>query len=341
MESCRNVLLEFVVEEARQQLDLLGRSLRHTYYLSEVVAYAINRMPPMFASTEADLNRFRQDCIANKSKIALMVQQALVGVRRDHERNPDPIPEMELHSAPYSLLKLQDILQNQQLLWRDVPHALLNHLEDTLSGAQQQSVLPQGTMGATGIGTSGHRHVHLRSKQQVHAPNHLDRASPATKIITPDNYTLESSLGIVHALERLVIRMAQTKAVRMYGNEELKWLRLDDVVAASLNRLPPMYATTGQGVNYWRQYARFNIGSEVSIIVQEALLESHQLAEYRRQHPLIFYRIRREREQALIQVSQLFFSRQVRWQNIVPLAQESLKRAQSGRVCWQRQLPNS
>jgi hypothetical protein len=135
--------------------------------------------------------------------------------------------------------------------------------------------------------------------------------------------------------------MAQTKAVRMYDQEELKWLRLDDVVATSLNRLPPMYATTGQGVNYWRQYARFNIGSEVSIIVQEALLESHQLAEYRRQHPLIFYRVRREREQALVQVSQLFFSRQVRWQNIVPLTQESLKRAQGGRVCWQRHLPNS
>ncbi|MEI6430517.1 MAG: late competence development ComFB family protein [Pseudanabaena sp. ELA607] len=336
MESCRNVLLEFVVEEARQQLDLLGRSLRHTYYLSEVVAYAINRMPPMFASTEADLKRFRQDCIANKSKIALMVQQALIGVRRDHERNPDPIPEVELHSAPYSLLKLRDILEQQQLLWRDVPHALLNYLEETLSDAHQQSTL------YTSAG-SGHRHVHLRSNPKNSSSASKGEGNPSglSKIITPDHYTLESSLGIVHALERLVIRMAQTKAVRMYDQEELKWLRLDDVVATSLNRLPPMYATTGQGVNYWRQYARFNIGSEVSIIVQEALLESHQLAEYRRQHPLIFYRVRREREQALVQVSQLFFSRQVRWQNIVPLTQESLKRAQGGRVCWQRHLPNS
>ena len=39
MESCRNVLLEFVYEEANAQIQSLGIGIRHKYNLDEVIAY--------------------------------------------------------------------------------------------------------------------------------------------------------------------------------------------------------------------------------------------------------------------------------------------------------------
>jgi hypothetical protein len=83
MESCRNVLLEFVYREANAQIQGLGSGIRHKYNIDEVIAYTLNRLPTMFASTDVGLQSMRQECIAMQANITKVTRQALLAVRRD------------------------------------------------------------------------------------------------------------------------------------------------------------------------------------------------------------------------------------------------------------------
>ncbi len=146
---------------------------------------------------------------------------------------------------------------------------------------------------------------------------------------------LETNLDLSHALERLVIRLAQSHAARLYPPAELQNLRLEDVVADVLNRLPPMYATTDRGIRHWRQYAQLNIGSELMVFIDEAIKKVYQQSKSP-QHLILFTRLRQERNHSLMQVSDLLMGQEVRWQNIVTVVDTSLKQAKSGQVCWRK-----
>jgi hypothetical protein len=146
-------------------------------------------------------------------------------------------------------------------------------------------------------------------------------------------YRLESR-HLNHSLERLIIRMAQTRS-QNFQPAELRFIRLEDVLAKTLNRLPSLYATSDKGINYLRHYAQMNIGSEVAIMVHEAMLEVRN-ANYQKIEPLMFHRIRHEREQALIKVNKLLFGQGVQWQNLNELVSKSIALAKSGKVCWER-----
>jgi hypothetical protein len=148
-----------------------------------------------------------------------------------------------------------------------------------------------------------------------------------------DIYMLESN-QLVHSLERLVVKMAQNRA-QNFQPAELKFIRLEDVLAKSLNRLPPLYATSAKGLGHLRHYAQMNIGSEVSIIVYESMLETRN-ENMQRIDNLMFYQFRREREQAIAKVSKLLFNREVTWQNLNDVLSECLDMAKSGKVCWER-----
>jgi len=142
------------------------------------------------------------------------------------------------------------------------------------------------------------------------------------------------SRHIAHSLERLVIRMAQHRA-QSFSPSELKFIRLEDVLAKTLNRLPSLYATSAKGIGHLRYYAQMNIGSELAIIVHESMLEVRN-ASYQKINPLMFFKVRHEREQALIKVSKLLFDQPVTWQNLNEVFTKSLDFAKSGKVCWQQ-----
>lgn len=68
MESCRNALIEFVYREATAQIHNLGIGIKHKYNIDEVVTYALNRLPPMFASTDVDLQIIKTRMYRHASK---------------------------------------------------------------------------------------------------------------------------------------------------------------------------------------------------------------------------------------------------------------------------------
>ncbi len=327
MESCRNVLIEFVYGEANAQIQNLGSGIRDKFNIDEVTAYALNRLPPMFASTDIDLQLKRQECLAMQADITKVTRQALIAVRRDPLRQPQPLADIELANAPYALLGVQDLLGWQNLMWCDLPKALEEVLENAIAKFNSGNLSPRlSKYGALG-------------RSQLNTKMYLGKSAQKRSISTESKqkeynlYMLESN-QLVHSLERLIIRMAQTRA-QSFQPSELRFIRLEDVLAKTLNRLPPLYATSEKGINHLRHYAQMNIGSEVAIIVHEAMLEVRS-QNYQRIDPLMFYKIRHEREQAMIKVSKLLFNREVKWQNLMEVISTSLDLAKTGKVCWER-----
>jgi len=329
MESCRNVLLEFVYREASTQIQGLGSGIRHKYNIDEVIAYALNRLPPMFASTDIGLQTKRQECMMLQADITKVTRQALIGVRRDPLRNPQPLEDIELANAPYALCYVQERLGWENLMWRDLPMSLEENLESAIAKYNAGNLSPRvGKYGALGRRTAN---------SQMYLSKSTPQSSVAHESIQKEYevYFLESRY-LVHSLERLIIRMAQNRA-QSFSPSDLRFIRLEDVLAKTLNRLPPLYATSAKGLAHLRHYAQMNIGSEVAIMVHESMLEVRN-ASYQRIEPLMFSKIRHEREQSLAKVSKLLFEQPVKWQNLCEVVSKSLELAKSGKVCWQQSI---
>ena len=329
MESCRNVLIEFVQKEAHQQIQNLGTAIRDQYNFNEVVAYALNRLPPMFSATELDLHHKRQECLSIQADVTKVIRQALLAVRRDPLRQPEPLADIELANAPYALQSVQNLLGWQNLVWCDLPKAL----EDALERALIKSMSGNSTLRS---GTFNGQHQpwqrDRRNNSYLIRPNLRSTVDAKTQSIY-DLYRLESE-HLVHSLERLAIKMAQNHAQK-FSATELKFIRLEEVLAKALNQLPPLYATSTKGINYLRYHAQMNIGSELAIIIHEAMVEVRN-ANYAGMQPLMFSQIRCEREQALLNVDKLLGDRQVKWQNLLEVVTQSLELAKKGEVCWHR-----
>lgn len=326
MESCRNVLIEFVYREANAQIQSLGSGIKYKYNIDEVIAYALNRLPPMFASTEIGLQSKRQECIAMQADINKATRQALLGVHRDPLREAEPLEDVDLANAPYALLNAQELLGWKNLMWADLPKALGDELEKAIAKYNSGNLSPRASKyGALGS----------RSNNAIYLGKSTPKYSVADELRQKeyDFYMLESN-HLVHSLERLVIRMAQTRA-QSFPPTELRFIRLEDVLARTLNRLPSLYATSAKGIGHMRYYAQMNIGSEVAIIVHEVMREVRN-ASHQRIDPLMFSKIRYEREQALAKVSKLLLDREVKWQNLSEVVSSSLELAKSGQICWER-----
>jgi hypothetical protein len=329
MESCRNVLLEFVYREANAQIQSLGSGIRSKYNIDEVIAYALNRLPPMFASTDIDLQIKRQECTAIQANITKVTRQALLAVRRDPLREPQPLEAIEVANAPYALLDVQDRLGWTNLMWCDLPKALEDNLENAIAKYNSGNLSPR----VGKYGSFGQRQLNSQMYLGKSQSTQKCSVAPASKQKEYDVYMIESH-QLVHSLERLVIRMAQNRA-QSFPPSVLRFIRLEDVLARTLNRLPPLYATSAKGLAHLRHYAQMNIGSEVAIIVHESMLEARN-ASYQKIDSLMFSKIRHERAQALAKVSNLLFDQQVTWQNLSESVSKALELAKSGKVCWVR-----
>ncbi len=329
MESCRNVLLEFVDREANAQIQGLGSGIRHKYNIDEVIAYTLNRLPSMFASTDVSLQTKRQECAAMQADITKVTRQALLAVRRDPLREHQPLETVEVANAPYALLDAQDRLGWTNLMWCDLPKALEDNLEHAIAKYNSGNLSPR----VSKYGSFGQRQMNSQIYLGKSQSPQKCSVAPESKQQEYDVYMMESH-QIVHSLERLVIRMAQTRAEK-FPSSDLRFIRLEDVLARTLNHLPPLYATSAKGLAHLRHYAQMNIGSEVAIIVHESMLEALK-ASYQKIEPLMFSKIRHERSQALVKVSKLLFDQQVTWQNLSESVSKALEVAKSGKVCWVR-----
>ncbi|GET42092.1 late competence development ComFB family protein [Microseira wollei] len=121
---CRNVMETLVSQEIDAQLLLLPARVAQSVNKIDVMTYAMNRLPALYASSQKGWQY--QMSRAQKQygqQILLAVRQAIIAVQRDPLRRVIPLQshgDVQSQAAQVALDKLKELLQNEQLSWSNL-----------------------------------------------------------------------------------------------------------------------------------------------------------------------------------------------------------------------------
>lgn len=334
MSSCRNALEELVIEEAEAQHKRLGADVKKRVDLSEVIAYTLNRLPPMYATTQRGWAQQHKKAEQELGTvIAKTVRNGFLSTQSDVLRQQDPIPAHELISQARSLVKLRKLFNKDYLKWKDVPNAVRDALE---SGCYQS--LSNGT------------YVSLDRRNSLLARSYaVRRRTPPKILINPTKFTkteqdisaeikdFESYMsGTVYRysniLETIVSAIIERRIQRLDETIQKK-INVDEVAAYVLNRLLPMYATSRRGLQSLRQRVKSEMTNQIINIVKEALTKVSQSPE-RALSPLPFERFNLELEDTVVQLRKLLQRDDITWRNVTEVVEECLSIPRSDYPIW-------
>lgn len=115
-----NVMEILVKEEIEKQLKFYPKNLKCYLNQIEISAYALNRLPPLYASSKrGEEQQKRIGKQKYKEQITLAVRRALAAVERDPLRKSTPILSETIAKyevANIALEKLQNFLSNHHLI---------------------------------------------------------------------------------------------------------------------------------------------------------------------------------------------------------------------------------
>jgi hypothetical protein len=109
----QNVMEILVNEEIDRQLQHLSQNLLKYINRIEVATYALNRLPPLYASCQEGLARQEQQAKKYRSKIHETVRQAIAAVQRDPIRLSTPLISPEEVQYEQALRELVELLPKQ------------------------------------------------------------------------------------------------------------------------------------------------------------------------------------------------------------------------------------
>lgn len=131
----QNVMELLVAQEVEQQLRKLSPKVAMYINRVEVATYALNRLPPLYASCEEGK---RKQQIQGKEKfrtqIATVVRQAIFAVQRDPLRFSTPLKkeqDKEVQTAKAALHAIKKLLQENQLSRQNLIQILKQSLNKT------------------------------------------------------------------------------------------------------------------------------------------------------------------------------------------------------------------
>jgi hypothetical protein len=105
-----NVMEDLVREEVSKQIRTVHPSMREYINPVEVLTYALNRLPPLYACSEK--GKSQQTLLARKEyreKISISVRQALIAVQRDPLRKSQPLVSEIAENYQQAQTALQDL----------------------------------------------------------------------------------------------------------------------------------------------------------------------------------------------------------------------------------------
>jgi hypothetical protein len=105
-----NVIEDLVREEVSKQIRTVHPSMREYINPVEVLTYALNRLPPLYACSEK--GKSQQTLLAKKEyreKISISVRQALIAVQRDPLRKSQPLVSEIAENYQQAQTALQDL----------------------------------------------------------------------------------------------------------------------------------------------------------------------------------------------------------------------------------------
>ena len=338
MQSCKNTIEELVIAEIDLQISHLPQYRRDQINLSEVAAYALNRLPPMYATSKLGWLRQRKKAATEmRSQIESAVRRALVSVKPDALRDVRPLPSQEVASHARSLAALQQILGAENASWKDIPTALENALITVkLKSAVSNTYIVTGKREAIAGRDEtafGRKPPEISWKgRQVQTSINPSRDEQKAKDF--QTYMVDVNYQFSNVLEKLVLSLAYHQIQKLHP-AIAETVDLGEATAYVLNRLPPMYATSEKGYKSLRLRAREVYGKEVVAVLKEAIavcVESPNLEKI----PLPLARFEAELEESLEQVSWILQRDDINWRNAPFIVEECLHKVVNNEMEWRK-----
>lgn len=330
MTSLKNALEEIVVVEVQEQLKQLNKASRETINLSEVTAFALNRLPALYASTSRGwLQQRKRAHNELKNQVVSAVQHALLGVKRDPLRKATHIAASKVETPAHVLAKLQQLFSRLSLVWQDVPQAF-----------QETLTLVTHSPEYAGLSVYDRNRIreikgYLQRKGHYHDHENWHQQNTETPNPELNSYIISASYSFTNILEDLVQQEVKNQLVHM-ANVLPRKVGIDDVSAYVLNRLPPMYATTEQGIAWQTQKAKEQIASQIESTVIQAMMKLSKTPR-RLADPLPLLKFEEDCEQAIKELRLIFQRDDITWRNIATLAEYAIAHERQGMTYWRQQ----
>jgi hypothetical protein len=261
-----------VIQEVRSQIHSLSPELRQKLNLIEVVAYALNRLPSMFAHTKDGYRYHYNNAVGEfYPKIVDAVRRGImVLLVGDPLHDSSPIPEQVFCDPPGLLNSLCELFDRKQMRWKEVPSVLRSLMPDTSTDDLLEEILTEpknsslSRKGKVGDITSYLK----RSKMRLAAAynNSDDDLS-----INLSGWKTEAKESEQAEMQRQISRIYTLKGKLKYMNVAEKFIMiatlhlmagltsdevdLVEVAAHALNHFPQMYVTSERGLTLLRQKA--------------------------------------------------------------------------------------
>ncbi len=346
MYSLKNAIEDIVVEEAIRQLTARPEleAIAHTEatgdrssLLSQVAVRALNQLPPQYATSDRGWALLRRKASLEMAReIAEAVHQALQAEWADQTQDPAGSPNLpqqaEFDNPARVLAQIQELLGDPTLPWREVASAVERHLDNIRYGgaatpaavtASPVRFLPPTPWkeqkwrweGATDAGVGV-----------------LAQAEASTEAFA--SYMLPAACFFTNALERPVAGVIQ-KQLQHLAPDLVKNIRLEDMMAYTLNRLPPKYVASAAQLAQARQEIAQQMSTDIWLLATEAILKMHK-APRRLVRPLPLAQFEAEREQAIADLRLVLQRDDIDWRNAVLRVQEAIEAAKLEGSDWRQ-----
>lgn len=335
MDDCKNIIEDLVIQEIKEQMEALGQNIREKISISDVAAYTLNRLPPLYATSRVGWQQQRQRATTElRQSTVLTIKRGLLAVRRDILREPDPLPADEMISEARALVQVQKVLDRTDLSWNDVPKAV----EETI-----QHIRIRGTLEYTKLSNTRRSAVVIqdylkrkRSKSHDWKGNDSftcfdENSKKKTQQEQEFSTYLESANSdFVNVLEKLVLNLTKQYLERVTPEIKAK-VNLFEVVAYTLNRLPPMYATTSKGLKQLRLQAKQEHGKVIVSTIHKAV-STIVYNPHRSVAPLPFKRRQGDCFQAFEALKRILNIKEIDCSNVALVIEDALEQTMTGNL---------
>jgi len=338
MQSCKNAIEALVIKEIDFQISHLPQYRRDQINVSEIAAYALNRLPPMYATSKSGWMRQRQKAaIEMRSQIKSAVRRGLNSIKPDALRDSRPLPSQEDTNHARSLAELQHILGAENASWLDIPSALENALITIkLKSLVNNTHMVLGKRDVN-AGTDDNivdrklPEISWKGRQTRNATS-LDQDTQKAKDF--QTYMMDVNYQFSNVLEKLVLSLAYHQTQKLHP-AIAETIDLGEVTAYVLNRLPTMYATTEKGYQELRFRAKDVYGKEVVEILNEAITICVETPKLHKT-PLPLARFEAELEEALEQMRWILQRDDIDWRSAPFIVEECLQKAMINKLQWRK-----
>jgi hypothetical protein len=331
MATIKNALEEIVVLEVQEQLNYLNQPASSEINISEVAAFALNRLPTLYVSTSRGwLQQRKRAHNELRHQIVSAVQQALLGIRRDPLRKSIKIAADKIETPAHALAKLQKLFNKPSLLWHQVPHVFQDNVISGKPDSEYERLNINDRQRLREV-----KGYLQRKGSQYQSPQ--DWMATSKELPNPElnSYILSASYSLTNVLEDLVKQEVANQLMHMEAVLPRK-VGADDVTAYVLNRLPAMYATTEQGVTWQTQKAKEQLSNQIEVNVIEALMTLSKTPR-RLASPIPLVKFEEDCEQSIKELRNILQRDDITWRNIANLAEYALEQSQHGMIYWKQQ----